>query len=73
MDIKREIDKIVTKVKTDKLFKADFKKNPVKAVESVLGANLPDGVAKQIADGVKGKVNLDGFMGKITGLFKKKK
>ncbi|MBD5130406.1 MAG: hypothetical protein HDT43_10890 [Ruminococcaceae bacterium] len=69
MDIKAKIDEVVNKVKSDKGFAEKFQKEPIKAVEEVLGVDLPDDAIKNIVDGVKAKVNVDGIMGKIGGLF----
>lgn len=69
MDIKAKIDEIVNKVKGDPDFAAKFQKEPVKAVEGVLGVDLPDDVINQVVDGVKAKVNIDGIKDKIGGLF----
>lgn len=69
MDIKAKIDEVVNKVKSDKGFAEKFQKEPIKAVEEVLGVDLPDDVIKNVIDGVKAKVNVDGIMGKIGGLF----
>ncbi|MBQ0041721.1 MAG: hypothetical protein KBS85_00175 [Lachnospiraceae bacterium] len=65
MDIKAKIDEIVKKFQTDENFKNEFGKNPVKAVEGVLGIDLPDDQINGIIDGVKAKVSLD----KLGGLF----
>ena len=46
MDIKDKIEEIVEKVKTDKNFAANFKSDPVKAIESIIGIDLPDDVMK---------------------------
>lgn len=73
MDIKAKIDEVVNKVKSDKSFAEKFQKEPIKAVEDVLGVDLPDDVIKNVIDGVKAKVNVDGIMGKIGGLFGGKK
>lgn len=73
MDIKAKIDEIVDKVKNDKGFASNFKNDPVKAVEGILGVDLPDDQVKKIADGVKAKVNLDDIGGKLGGLFDKLK
>lgn len=59
VDIKEKITEIVEKVTKDEKLKEQFKKDPVKAVESVLGVDLPDDVVKKIVDGVKAKVTLD--------------
>lgn len=73
MDIKAKIDEVVNKVKSDKNFAEKFQKEPVKAVEDVLGVDLPDDAVKNIIDGVKAKVNVDSIKDKIGGLFGGKK
>lgn len=73
MDIKAKIDEVVNKVKSDKGFAEKFQKEPIKAVEDVLGVDLPDDVIKNVIDGVKAKVNVDGIKDKIGGLFGGKK
>lgn len=69
MDIKAKIDEVVNKVKNDKDFAAKFQKEPIKAVEDVLGVDLPDDQINGIIEGVKAKVNLGGIADKIGGLF----
>ncbi len=69
MDIKAKIDEIVGKVKDDPNFAEQFKSEPVKAVEGVIGVDLPDDVINNIVDGVKNKVSLDGIKDKLGGLF----
>lgn len=69
MDIKAKIDEIVNKVKNDKDFAEKFQKEPIKAVEDVLGVDLPDDQIQKVIDGVKAKVNLGGIADKIGGLF----
>ncbi len=74
MDIKAKIEEIVEKVKADPDFASQFKADPVKAVEKVLGVDLPDDVVNKVIDGVKGKVSFDGIadkVGDILGMFKK--
>ncbi len=68
MDIKAKIEEIVEKVKNDPNFAEDFKKNPIKAVEGVLGVDLPDEQIKSVVDGVKAKVSFDGIADKLGGL-----
>ena len=68
MDIKAKIDELVNKVKNDKDFGKKFKNDPVKAVEGVVGVDLPDDQVKKIAAGVKRKVKLDGITDKLGGL-----
>ena len=73
-EIKQKIDEIVKKVTNDKNFATTFKENPVKAVEDVLGVDLPDEMINNIIDGVKAKLTADtakNVLGKITDMFKK--
>lgn len=71
MDIKEKIEELVNKVKNDKDFGDDFKKDPVKAVESVIGVDLPDEQIEKVIDGVKAKISLDDIGDKIGDLFDK--
>ncbi len=70
-DIKEKIEEIVNKIKSDEGFANKFKENPIKAVESVLGVDLPDDKINEVITAVKAKVNLDGsgLVDKIKGLF----
>ena len=69
MDIKAKIDEVVNKVKNDKGFAEKFQKEPIKAVEEILGVDLPDDAIKNIIDGVKAKINIEHIKDKIGGLF----
>lgn len=71
-DIKAKIEEIVDKVKNDKGFADKFKKEPVKAVEGVVGVDLPDDQINKVVEGVKAKINLDSIGDKLGGLFGKK-
>ena len=62
MDIKAKIDEIVAKIKSDKTFSAKFADNPIKAVESVLGVDLPD-------DKIKALVALRDLLGSVKKMF----
>ncbi len=72
MDIKEKIEELVDKVKNDKDFAKQFKESPIKAVEGVIGVDLPDDKLEAIVDGVKAKVSFDDIKDKIGGLFGKK-
>lgn len=72
MDIKAKIDEVVNKVKSDENFAEKFKNEPIKAVEEVIGVDLPDDQINSVIEGVKAKVNFDGIADKIGGLFGKK-
>ena len=56
-DIKGKIDKLVDRLKNDDALKAQFKKDPIKAVESVLGVDLPDEAEKKIIAETKAKLS----------------
>ena len=47
-----------------------FQKNPIQAVESVLGVDLPDDVISKIVDGVKAKISVDKVSGAVDALKK---
>lgn len=72
MDIKAKIEEVVNKVKSDKNFADKFKKDPVKAVEEVLGVDLPDDVINNIISGVKAKINVGNIADGLGSLFGKK-
>ncbi len=58
-EIKEKIEALVKKVTEDKDLKELFQKDPIKAVEKVLGVDLPDEQVKKIVDGVKAKLTAD--------------
>ena len=75
MDIKAKVEEILEKVKGDEGFLAKFKEDPVKAIEDLIGKDLPDEQINAIVSGVKAKLGLDDAMeiaGKLMGLFGKK-
>lgn len=69
MDIKAKIEEIVNKMKNDKDFAAKFTSDPVKAVEGVLGIDLPDDQINALIESVKSKISVDDIKDKIGGLF----
>ena len=72
MDIAKMIKDSVEKITKDPALMNNFKTNPVKAVESVLGVDLPDDVINQVIEGVKAKINIDkagDLLGSIKKLF----
>ena len=72
MDIKGKISQIVEKIKSDKEFGKKFKENPVKAVESVIGMDLPDDQINSVIEGVKAKLSIESAsdaMGSLKKLF----
>lgn len=69
--MKEKIEQVLEKVKNDKDFMEKFKKNPVTAVEEVLGVDLPEDQINNIIETVKTKIKLDDsdLLGKVKGLF----
>ena len=70
MDIKEQISTAVEKISKDKALQEQFKKEPVKALESVLGVDLPDNVVNQVVQGVKAKLAADKFTGAADSIKK---
>ena len=70
MDIKEKIEQIVEKLDADKALKALFDDEPVKAIEKVLGVDLPDDVVEKIVAGVKAKIGADKLTDALGGLKK---
>ena len=71
MDIKKKIEEIVSKLKTDKNLMAKFEKNPTAVIEEYVGIDLPDDQVNQLIEGIKAKISLDKLGGALGGLFKK--
>ena len=63
--VKKKIEEVVEKIKNDKNFAAKFQKDPVKALEGVLGVDLPDDQINAVISGVKAKINLDTVSGML--------
>ena len=70
MDIKEKISEVVEKIMKDDDLREQFQKEPVKAVEKVIGVDLPDDLMEKVVDGVKGKITLD-KLSDAAGLLKK--
>ncbi len=68
MDIKAKIGEIVTKIQSDKDFAAKFQADPCKAIEGVVGMDLPDDQVNAVVDAVKAQIAGGDLMGKISGI-----
>lgn len=70
-NIKEKIEEIVNKVKNDPDFAKKFQEEPIKALEGVLGVDLPDDKINEIIAAVKAKIKLDdsNILGKLKGFF----
>ncbi|MBQ7875901.1 MAG: hypothetical protein IJ316_01285 [Clostridia bacterium] len=72
MDIKEKIEELVEKIKSDDKLRAKFQSDPVSAVESLLGIDLPNDQIEKIVDGIKAKISIDSIGSVLGGLFGKK-
>ena len=70
MDIKEKITEAVEKIMKDEALQKQFQKDPVKAVEKVLGVDLPDELIEKIVAGVKAKMTTE-KLSDAAGLLKK--
>ena len=70
MDIKEQIEKIAEKLQKDKALQAQFQKDPVKAVEKLLGVDLTDDVIEKVVAGVKAKLSLNDLSSAVDALKK---
>lgn len=70
MDIKEKITEAVEKITKDEALQTQFQKDPVKAVEKVLGVDLPDDLMEKVVAGVKGKMTADNLSGAVDQLKK---
>ena len=77
-EIKEKIEAVVTKLKSDDNLMAQFKKEPVKALEKIIGVDLPDDIINKVIDGVKAKLaagdiadKVDDVKEALGGLFSK--
>lgn len=71
-NIKEKIEEIVGKLKNSEELAKQFKNDPVKAVEKILGVDLPDELIEKIVEGVKAKMTADDVkdvLGAIKKLF----
>ena len=72
--ILEKVNEVVDKLKADDKLLEQFKKEPVKVLEKILGVDLPDDVIEKIVDAVKAKLTVDDIgdlMGAAMKLFKK--
>ena len=73
MDIKGQIDKIIEEVSKNPNIKEQFEKEPVKVIEKLIGADLPDDIVMKIVDGIKAKLSIDNVSNladSLKGIFK---
>lgn len=69
MDSKEMIDKVVAKAKSNPMFLLELKKDPEKAIESVVGIDIPDGmINKDMVDKVLSALKKDGIDGAVDAV-----
>jgi len=74
MDIKKTIEGLVSKINQDNKLVDQFKKNPKKTVQSLIGDKISENQIKQIIDGIKAKISVDKageMLDQAKGFFKK--
>jgi len=72
MDIKEKINDIAETIKKDPKLLKQFKDQPVKVVEKLLGIDLPDDKLQPIVTGIKAKlgdIDLGDMLGGLKKLF----
>ena len=72
INLKEVVGKVIEIIQDDDKFEAKFKANPAKAIEEVIGFDLPDDQVNQLVEGIKAKITLDKLGGALGGLFGKK-
>ena len=75
VDINAKIEELAAKIKSDKELQEKFQKEPVAAVEELLGVDLPEEQIEKLVDGIKAKVQLDSLgdaFSSLGGIFGKK-
>ena len=78
MDIQKIINDVIAKLKADDKLLENFKANPTKVLEKLVGVDLPDDKIDPIIEGILAKLKIDdlaekaeGIMGALGGLFNK--
>ena len=71
-DLKAKVEEIINKLKSDENLLNNFKENPIKTVEELIGVDLPDDQINNVVNAIKAKINFDDasdILGKIKNLF----
>lgn len=72
MDIKAKIEELAEKIMKDTKLRKQFKTEPIKAIEELVGVDLPDEMMEKIVKGVQAKISADQVsdaLGKLKKLF----
>ena len=68
MDIQKIINDVISKLKDDDQLLANFKSNPTKVLEKLVGVDLPDDKIDPIIDGIMAKLKIDDLAEKAEGI-----
>lgn len=74
MDIKAKVEELVEQIKENPALLGEFRENPVKVIEQIVGMDLPDDQILQLVELVKAKIDLDkagDLLKGLGGLFRK--
>ena len=70
MDIKAKIEELVEKIQKDEALQKQFNEDPISAVETLIGIDLPNDQIEKIVDGIKAKITIDDIGDVLGGLGK---
>ena len=70
IDIKAKIEELTAKLQKDPALLKSFQEDPVKALEGLIGVDLPDDQLKPLVAGIKAKLAASDIGGKLDGLKK---
>ena len=70
IDIKAKIEELAAKLQQDPALIKSFQQDPVKTLERLIGADLPDKQLQPLGAGVKARLAASGLGDKLGGLKK---
>ena len=70
IDIKEKIEELVEKIQKNPKLLKEFKENPVKIVEELIGIDLPNDQIEKVVDMIKAKINVEKISGALGGIGK---
>lgn len=74
-DIKKTVNELVEKIQENPKLLQQFKTEPLKVIETLIGMDLPDDQIEKVVELVKAKLDMDkvsDMLGGLGGLFGKK-
>ncbi|MCI8351807.1 MAG: hypothetical protein HFJ86_11705 [Oscillospiraceae bacterium] len=67
-DLKSKIEEAVKKLQSDPALLQKFQKDPIKAIETLFGVDLPDEQLKPLVAGIQAKLAASDIDSKLEGL-----